>query len=460
MELMSRLSLPLCEILAASSRCLAEVEQGRSLTDALDQTSALARPGVQAVASYALRHWGLATAWRGLALKRSPNDRWLSSHIALCLLLLDAAMISDNAAPANSWQAPLGEDCPTYGPHTLVNEAVKAVGTTKLGKPASGLVNAVLRRFQRERTSFIEHTKDDPVAQWNHPSWWIKLIRSSYPQTWRSILIADSAPPRLVLRVNPRRTSIQAAAAALNAAGYETIELGEQALLLTQSAMVEKLPGFDLGWWSVQDLGAQAAVPLLPLKDGMRVLDACCAPGGKTAHILERHDVIVTALDQDPSRLARVSQNLQRLGLDSMRVKLMAADVRDLASWWDNQPFDAILADVPCTASGVVRRHPDIAWLRRESDLAATATLQREILDTLWQTLAPGGHLLLVTCSVFPQEGEQQAVALLERHGDAVRLPAPGQQLPRLADEESPSGHDGFFYALFRRNSSEQQASE
>lgn len=456
---MSRPSLPLCEILAASSRCLADVERGRSLTEALGQTNVQARPGVQAVTSYALRHWGLAVAWRAYALMRNPNDRWLRSHIALCLLLLDAAMIAENSAPEDSWQAPLGTDCPVYGSHTLVNEAVKAVGKTKLGKPASGLVNAVLRRFQRERASFILRTKDDPVARWNHPAWWINLIRSTYPQNWQSILMADSAPPRLVLRVNPRRSSVPATAAALSGQGHEVIELGGQALLLTQSAIVEQLAGFDQGWWSVQDLGAQAAVPLLPLENGMRVLDACCAPGGKTAHILERHDVKLTALDQDQTRLARVHENLQRLGLGDKGVNLIAADARDLTSWWDGQPFDAILADVPCTASGVVRRHPDIAWLRRESDLAATVTLQRQILDALWQTLAPGGHLLLVTCSVFPQEGEQQANALLERHKDALRLPAPGQQLPKLADQESPSGRDGFFYALFQRSFNGQHAS-
>jgi 16S rRNA (cytosine967-C5)-methyltransferase len=185
--------------------------------------------------------------------------------------------------------------------------------------------------------------------------------------------------------------------------------------------------------------------------DGQRVLDACCAPGGKTAHILELADVDLTALDQDAERLCRVKENLNRLKLMNDRVKLKVADASDWQSWWDGKPYDVILADVPCTASGVVRRHPDIAWLRREADLTQTVTLQTKILDGLWHTLAPGAILLLVTCSVFPDEGEYQAQAFLARHADAMRLDAPGQCLPMASDEHGQVGHDGFFYAKFQR---------
>ena len=221
--------------------------------------------------------------------------------------------------------------------------------------------------------------------------------------------------------------------------------------MLTQPRPVHELPGFEQGWWSVQDLSAQLAGALLPVSDGMRVLDACAAPGGKTAHLLERADIHLTALDADPKRLERVGENLERLGLFHDNVTLTCADAADAQAWWDGVPYDAILADVPCTASGVVRRHPDIRWLRREDDIARTAALQRRIVDALWATLKPGGHLLYATCSIFPEEGEWQAHAFEKRHTDASRLPAPGQILPlKQAGEAHPIG-DGFFYALFAK---------
>lgn len=235
------------------------------------------------------------------------------------------------------------------------------------------------------------------------------------------------------------------------------------------------LPGFEQGWWSVQDLSAQHAARLLPVADGMRVLDACAAPGGKTAHLLEQADLRLTALDSDAARLTRVGENLERLGLMHGGVQLACADAAEPQAWWDGVPFDAILADVPCTASGVVRRHPDIRWLRREDDVARTAALQRRIVDALWALLRPGGHLLYATCSIFPEEGELQAQAFAQRHADAVRLPAPGQILPLagqpavgdaaalrepdcsggeelLAGRAALATGDGFFYALFAKN--------
>jgi len=216
---------------------------------------------------------------------------------------------------------------------------------------------------------------------------------------------------------------------------------------------VTQLPGFAEGWWSVQDAGAQLAAELLAPADGMRVLDACSAPGGKTAHLLELADIDLLALDADGERLERVEQNLDRLGLASNRVQMKAADASDLDAWWDGKPFDAVLADVPCTASGIVRRHPDIRWLRRENDVRRTATLQAKILDSLWQTVAPGGRLLYVTCSVFPIEGARQALEFLQRHPEAQRLDAPGQLLPVAVDATPAAQHDGFFYALFAKQS-------
>lgn len=451
---MNRQSLPLSDLLIASSSCLACVEQGQSLTEALSQVPADRRSAVQAIASYALRHWGLASAWRVLAVNHLPKDRWLKSHVGLSLLLLDASMMAAQQSLDESWQSPLRPDCPVYATHTLVDQAVKAAQKHCSGRNAASLINAILRRFQRERMQFLQAVQHDLVARWNYPMWWIKLIRKSYPNHWRSILHASLFPPKLVLRVNKRLASVDLVMQALTHAGHESVWLGQEAIMLTRSSQVESLPGFKEGWWSVQDLSAQWAVPLLPLKDGTRVLDACAAPGGKTSHILERADVQLTALDQDPKRLNRIAENLSRLKLDCTAVHLKAADARDTSAWWDGELFDAILADVPCTASGVVRRHPDIAWLRRENDLTATVELQKEILDALWTTLAPGGHLLLVTCSVFPQEGERQAQALLQRHADAIRLPALGQCFPIAPTPDNVSGQDGFFYALFQRATS------
>lgn len=443
-------STALSDVLYASSRCLAAVQAGHSLTDALAKLPAHLRPAVQAVGWYAMRHWGLAQAWRDVALTRKPAKPWLGCHVALSLLLLDAAMIEHGQAPADSLQAPLANQCPRYAPHTLVDQAVRAVELAKLGKPSAGLVNAVLRRFQRERAAFIKAVEHNPSAKWNYPAWWIDQVKADYPERWQDILRASLTPPHIVLRVNRRQASVAQVVDALKAAGHDCLSIGADAVMLKESAIVNALPGFEQGHWSVQDWSAQQAAPLLGVKDGERVLDACAAPGGKTAHLLELADIELTALDQDPKRLARVQENLTRLKLLSDKVTLKTADARDLG-WFDGQAFDAILADVPCTASGVVRRHPDIAWLRRESDVAQTTTLQREILDALWQALAPGGRLLLVTCSVFAQEGEKQAQAMLARHPDAQRLAAPGQVLPKASGQASVSGQDGFFYALFER---------
>jgi 16S rRNA (cytosine967-C5)-methyltransferase len=441
----------LSDVLFMSSRCLADVSKGHSLTEALASVPAPLRAAVQAISWYGMRHWGLAIAWAETAFNRKPTSQWLECHVALSLLLLDAAMIEHGQAPPDSFQAPLDQSCPSYTPHTLVDQSVKAVRLAKLGKPSVGLVNAVLRRFQRERAMFVEATRRNLVAQWNHPIWWIKKLRTAYPSCWQQILQTSQTRPKLVLRVNLRRASVEQVLMQLRTQGHACYALGQHAVVLEQSAVIETLYGFHEGWWSVQDWSAQQAAPLLNLTDGQRVLDACAAPGGKTAHMLECADIYVTALDQDASRLNRVRENLERLKLLSNKVTLKVADARQLDLWWDGQLFDVILADVPCTASGVVRRHPDIAWLRRESDLAQTVALQVEILDALWPTLAPNGLLLLVTCSVFPEEGENQAKALLNRHPDAVRLDAPGQCLPMTAGLDSRSGQDGFFYALFQR---------
>ncbi|MCX7673138.1 MAG: 16S rRNA (cytosine(967)-C(5))-methyltransferase RsmB [Thiobacillaceae bacterium] len=308
---------------------------------------------------------------------------------------------------------------------------------------ARGLVNAVLRNFLRRREALLVAAQDDAVARWNHPRWWIERLQIEYPQDWQAILAADQAHPPMTLRVNRRRIDPQAYLRHLNAAGLQAEQIGECALRLEKPVPVSRLPGFAAGWVSVQDLGAQYAAPLLDCRDGMRVLDACAAPGGKAAHLLERHDLDLTAVDADARRLVRVRDNLDRLGLVA---RLVAGDAGRPQTWWDARPYDRILLDAPCTASGVVRRHPDGLWLKRAEDATGLARRQGELLDALWPLLAPGGKLLYATCSLFAQENRAVVAAFLERHPQAMEEPLviPGARHGQLLPD---AHHDGFFYA-------------
>jgi 16S rRNA (cytosine967-C5)-methyltransferase len=331
-----------------------------------------------------------------------------------------------------------------YEDFTVVDQTVTAAESHPDTARAKGMVNAVLRRFLRERQALLDAVLLQPVAKWNYPQWWIDAAKTAWPQQWQAILATGNSAPPLTLRVNARQSTVEQYLARLAAAGLGASQIGPYAVRLDKAVGVQLIPGFADGEVSVQDAGAQLAAPLLDVQNGMRVLDACAAPGGKTCHILELADADVTALDADAKRLARVGENLQRLQL---KASLQAADAQH-KDWWDGQPYDRILADVPCTASGIVRRHPDIRWLRRKADTLQLATLSGKILDNLWQMLAPGGKLLFVTCSLWPQESEAQAAAFAVRH-QAVRLDAPGQLLPAGG---SGQDHDGLFYALFQKN--------
>ncbi|MEN4920786.1 16S rRNA (cytosine(967)-C(5))-methyltransferase RsmB [Achromobacter spanius] len=436
------LAPPLSSVLLASAGVVEGVLDGRSLTDALADVESSLRPATQAVSFHAMRYLGWADAVGREMVQRYPSVLFES------LLLVSLTLLKEEGEAAEALPG-----MPVYAPHTVVDQAVTAASGSRSLASFKGMLNACLRRFLRERAALQAAVADSPEAQWNHPGWWVKQLTVAYPRQWQEILASANLPAPLTLRVNRRRASREQVLAAFQDAGLAAEAVGQSGLVLATPRPVTQLPGFAEGWWSVQDAGAQLAAELLAPRDGMRVLDACSAPGGKTAHLLELADIDLLALDTDADRLARVEQNLERLGLASDRARLKAADAADLDAWWDGKPFDAVLADVPCTASGIVRRHPDIRWLRRENDLRRTATLQARILDALWATVTPGGRLLYVTCSVFPIEGTRQALEFLQRHPEATRLDAPGQLLPVAVDATPARQHDGFFYALFAKQS-------
>lgn len=320
--------------------------------------------------------------------------------------------------------------------HAVVNEAVNHARRLHGGRYQK-LVNALLRRFLREHEDLLANALKQDTARFNLPAWWVNYLKKHYPQHWHNMVTAMTQHPPMTLRVNRRYTDAEQYQTKLAAAGIPARILDTHSIMLQQAVAVSKLPDFASGHVSVQDFGAQQAIPLLNPQAGERILDACAAPGGKTGHILEWADCDVTALDIDSQRLERVQENLQRL---HQQAHLHCADAKDLHSWYDGNTFDAILADVPCTASGVVKRHPDIKWLRQPQDGQKTALQQEALLDNLWLTLKSGGRLLLATCSIFTEENQQQVTRFLTRHADAR------ERLSRILLPNSRQ--DGFFYAL------------
>jgi len=417
-----------------------KVLEGRTLPAALAevvQHGATGNPAfIQELAYGTLRHWGRLSALVQ-ALASKPPEAPVAALVAVALYQLDHT------------KSP---------PFAVVDRAVEAAELVAHAG-ARGFVNALLRRYLRERDALnAAVSAESPVALWSYPRWWIGRVQADFPAHWESVLAAGNERPPLTLRVNRRATTRDALAARFAESGIETTPVGASGLILTDPQPVTGLPGFAEGEFSVQDAGAQLAAPLLDLADGLRVLDACAAPGGKTTHIAELADVDLLALDADPARLPRIEQNLQRLGLAGKRITVGRGDAGEPRRWWDGQHFDRILADVPCTASGIVRRHPDGKWLRRKSDIATFAAQQERILAALWQLLAPGGALLYATCTVFAQENEGVVSAFVATRPDALResiiLPpdvahAGGQLLP--AGEGARHNQDGFFYARLRK---------
>jgi 16S rRNA (cytosine967-C5)-methyltransferase len=340
--------------------------------------------------------------------------------------------------------------------HAAIGETVGCAD--KFKKPwAKGLLNAVLRKAQREGEALLAELEHDPVVRTAHPRWLQKALKAAWPQQWEAVCAANNAHPPMILRVNRRHQHRDSYLERLNAAGIEAqpCRFSQDGIVLAEPCDVRSLPGFAEGWISVQDEAAQLAAELLELAPGQRVLDACCAPGGKTCHILEVEPQLghVVAVDLEAKRLTRVRENLDRLGLNA---ELIATDARDTGAWWDGKPFQRILLDAPCSATGVIRRHPDIKLTRQPDDIVALAALQGELLDALWPTLEVGGILLYATCSTLPIENTEVIEAFLARTPGARELDIAGQLDQPPAGIKQPhgrqllaqeGGHDGFYYA-------------
>ncbi|KPC49436.1 16S rRNA (cytosine(967)-C(5))-methyltransferase RsmB [Amantichitinum ursilacus] len=415
-----------------ASQSLSAVLAGQTLTEALSELwkampdlRPQQRGAIQDLSYGTLRHFGLLDNTLKLLLNKPVHEPALKALLLVCLYQLQFTRAA---------------------PYSVVDHAVKVASHTGSGQ-GKGLVNAILRNFLRRRDTILNEARHNDYGKWSHPQWWVNAMREAWPAQWESILNAGNQHPPLTLRVNRHRSNVEQYMALLAEAGLEASVTGKDAIRLRYPVGVDRLPGFFDGLVSVQDLGAQYAAQLLDVQDGMRVLDACSAPGGKTGHLLETATLDLTAVDSDAQRLTRVGDNLQRLGLSA---KLVRGDASRPKEWWDGTPFDRVLADVPCSASGVARRHPDIKWLRRPEDIVQFAQQQAVMLDALWGLVAPGGKLLYATCSIFPAENKDQAAAFAARNADAQRLPVnvgtadDGQLLP------NPE-HDGFYYALFQK---------
>lgn len=416
-----------------AARIIISVFDGRNLNQVLSESlrqhtayTAQERGALQDLCYGTLRHYGKLTFMRDRLMDHPARDPLIQHLLLIALYQLEFTKA---------------------GQYVVVDQAVSAA--KRLNPKAGGLINAVLRNYLRQREALLLAADSEDASKYSYPQWWIDTLKKQYGEKAQGILAAGNQHPPMTLRVNVRHTSTDEYLALLEAQGIAARIVAPDALIVQDPVGVERLPKFAQGWVSVQDAGAQYAAHLLQVSSGMRVLDACSAPGGKAAHLLEMADIELLALDKEEQRLTRVRENLQRLALQAQVVCGDAATPND---WWDGKPFQRILADVPCSASGVVRRHPDIKWLRRPADIDSFARQQAQILEALWALLDNSGRLLYCTCSVFAKENQQVIDGFLAKHPEAVQEMTPlianvattGQLLP---DEQ----HDGFFYALLHK---------
>lgn len=452
--------LPLAQLLPAAAFTIAKLLAGVRLPDGIEAACSRfglagnGRAALQDIAFDTTRRLAWAQAIAGRLNARRPATEWLTLQWVALAQLESALRQPGRRHPA-----------------VIVDEAVKAAGAAQ-----GGFINATLRRFLREREALNAAVLVIPEVQSNLPDWWLARLQADRPHDWSQVVAAQQQAAPLTLRVNRRRARRDELLARYRAQGIRAWACGEDGLALAASRSVAALEGFAEGLVSVQDHGAQLAASLLDPAPGHRVLDACAAPGGKTAHLLERVDGLdLLALDSDPARLARVAENLDRLGLSA---ELRRADAASPSQWWDGRPFDRILLDAPCSASGIVRRHPDIPWLRKRGDIATLVDQQWRLLNALWPLLKPGGKLLYSTCSVFSAEGQQVIAGFAKRTPDAVLLSINGDREPGMnshtstgspsevcqllptvpdmaswPDDSAIVDHDGFCYALLERRS-------
>ena len=431
-------------IQAASAETVGLVIGGKNLDRILEAVLAKQttftpneRAAVHSISFDTLRHYGLLTAQLDMLLTAPMSDAPVRYLLLVALAQLQFSKASD---------------------HAIVDHAVSATETIGFAR-AKPLVNAVLRNYLRAPDKFKRERFKLDTAIYDFPRWWIERLKREQPRGWGQALLSSRQHPPMGLRVNQRLGTVDAYLALLAAAGLSAEHRGGVAIQLQKPVSVNDLPGFREGMVSVQDEGAQLAAPLLGATAGMRVLDACAAPGGKTGHLLETADLELIALDSDKYRLRRVADNLGRLKLTAT---LKNANATELDSWWDREPFQRILLDVPCSGSGVARRHPDIKWIRRETDLGSFARQQAHLLGTLWNCLADGGRLLYVTCSVFRAENQEIIEKFLGTHANArsINLSVSPRSLghDKAATLELKDGqllpddhHDGFYYALLEK---------
>ncbi|XXQ68674.1 16S rRNA (cytosine(967)-C(5))-methyltransferase RsmB [Neisseriaceae bacterium B1] len=417
------MSLPQVQTLATQT--LAAVESGKNLSDELAHIIA--------------QHPDLSAQDKGMLQDIAYGCQRFSGSLKYMLSKLLNKPIENKALEHYLLVAIYQLNHTRNAPHAVVNEAVNNIAKIGRGQYRS-FANAILRRFLREKDGLNKACKFDDVAKHNLPIWLQKGLQNQYPKHWHNMVTAFQSHPPLTLRVNRRHMNAEQYLALLQESDIQAKILDDYAIRLAEPMPVNQLPKFTEGVVSVQDFGAQQAAYLLNPQNGERVLDACAAPGGKTGHLLELADCEITALDIDNKRLARVKDNLDRL---RFQAALHCAPAENLADWWDGKPFDAILADVPCTASGTIKRNPDIKWLRRPTDALKTAKQQEAMLDELWKTLKSGGRMLLATCSIFEEENGLQCQKFLQRHADAVLR----TEKVLIPNEKQ----DGFYYALIEK---------